>query len=44
MPEMMECPICGESFPMELAEVLDNGNPACPDCVRKEREQMDEDN
>lgn len=43
MSEMMECPVCGKSFPMEWAECLDNGNPACPECVQKERERMDED-
>lgn len=32
----MECPICGELFDSDDMEILDNGNPACHDCVLKE--------
>ena len=39
----MECPICGEMFEVESAEHLDNGNPACPRCVEKERQKENED-
>lgn len=34
----VECPICGEKFDDEYVEFLDNGNPACPNCVAHERE------
>lgn len=36
MADMMTCPICGKQFPIEEYEILNNGNPACPDCVRDE--------
>lgn len=39
MEEMMTCPVCGEKFPYDIVEYLDNGNPACPRCVGKERAQ-----
>ena len=35
----MECPVCGEKFDEECVEFLDNGNPACPDCVAEERRE-----
>lgn len=35
----MECPICGEKFDEEFVEYLDNGNPACPQCVDEERKR-----
>ena len=41
MEEMMECPVCGRKFPASLYETLDNGNPACPECVAKEQERLD---
>lgn len=34
--EIMECPVCGKKFDADTAEFLDNGNPACPNCVREE--------
>ena len=37
--EKMECPICGEKFDEEFVDFLDNGNPACPQCVEEERKQ-----
>lgn len=39
MPEMMTCPVCGREFPADEYEILENGNPACPECVAKEREE-----
>ena len=38
----MECPRCGEKFDEEYVEYLDNGNPACPHCVAKERKSEEE--
>ena len=38
----MECPVCGEAFDEEYVEYLDNGNPACPHCVQKERKDNEE--
>lgn len=37
----MDCPICGEKFDEEFVEYLDNGNPACPQCVMEERKQFE---
>jgi len=34
--EKMTCPICGKEFDVENIEFLDNGNPACAECVEKE--------
>ena len=42
MAEWMICPICGKKFPIEEYEILDNGNPACPECVAAEREEQDD--
>lgn len=42
MPEMMMCPVCGRMFPADEYMTLDNGNPACPDCVQKEQEELEE--
>lgn len=36
MPEKMQCPICGKEFDAQDYQILDNGNPACPDCVKDE--------
>lgn len=41
MSEMMQCPICGREFPAFDYESLDNENPACPECVRKEQEDLE---
>ena len=41
MAEMMTCPICGKQFPAEEYEILDNGNPACPECVQKEHDEAE---
>ena len=40
--EKMICPICGREFDYDIVEYLDNGNPACPWCVREERKQIEE--
>ncbi len=40
MAELMECPVCGKMFPADEYETLDNGNPACPECVAQEKEEM----
>lgn len=37
MSDKMVCPICGRLFDSSIYECLDNGNPACPECVAKER-------
>lgn len=34
----MACPICGKQFPAEEYQILDNGNPACPECWKNEQE------
>jgi formylmethanofuran dehydrogenase subunit E len=34
--DTMECPICGEIVDCNDTELLENGNPACPSCVREE--------
>lgn len=39
--EMMTCPICGQKFPADKYEILDNGNPACPECAYKEHAETD---
>ncbi len=41
MSEKMECPVCGKMFPATECEFLDNGNPACPKCVKEEREKLE---
>ena len=38
----MECPICGQKFNEEFVDFLENGNPACPNCVSEERIKEDE--
>lgn len=42
MKDYMECPICGKKFDVSEYEILDNGNPACPECVQKECEENDD--
>lgn len=37
------CPICGEFFDDEHADYLDNGSPACSQCVENERKKEKED-
>lgn len=37
----MTCPICGGKFPYDVVEYLDNGNPACPNCVNEKRKRME---
>ena len=39
MAEKMTCPICGKDFPVEEYQILDNGNPACPESFQKESEK-----
>lgn len=41
MSDMTECPVCGKKVPATELQILDNGNAACPDCVRKEPEKQD---
>lgn len=43
MSDMTECPRCGKKFPTTVLEHLDNGNTACPDCVREDDEKRDAD-
>lgn len=40
--EQMTYPICGRQFDYDLVEYLDNGNPACPQCVVEERKKNEE--
>lgn len=42
MANNIMCPICGKMFPPEEYELLDNGNPICPECAEKERENEEE--
>lgn len=35
----MECPICGNKFDEEYIEFLENGNPACSQCVEHEEKR-----
>lgn len=41
MDELMQCPVCGKMFPASEYETLDNGNPACPECVREEQKELE---
>ena len=34
----MTCPVCGKLYDEQDIEFLDNGNPACPQCVALEAE------
>lgn len=34
--DTIECPVCGETVDCSDIELLENGNPACSSCVRKE--------
>lgn len=40
--EKMTCPICGRLFDYDIVEYLDNGNPACPQCVDEERKELEQ--
>ena len=40
--EQMTCPVCGRLFDYDIVEYLDNGNPACPQCVDKERKEIEQ--
>lgn len=42
MSDKMVCPICGRLFDSSIYECLDNGNPACPEYVAKERAEEEE--
>ncbi|MGN0539017.1 MAG: hypothetical protein ACI4KI_04085 [Candidatus Fimenecus sp.] len=39
MADYIQCPICGKKIETSEYECLDNGNPACPECVQKELEE-----
>lgn len=41
MPDKMQCPICGKEFDVQDYQVLDNGNPACPECADANIEKAD---
>lgn len=41
MPKMT-CPICGKEYDNADADFLENGNPACHECVMKENEKNQE--
>ena len=38
MGDKIQCPICGKMIEPTEAESLNNGSPACPECVQKESE------
>ena len=38
MQDKIQCPICGNMIDPNEADSLDNGSPACPECVKKEQE------
>ena len=40
--EQMTCAVCGRLFDYDIVEYLDNGNPACPQCVNKERQEIEQ--
>lgn len=35
------CPICGDSLDDFVAELLDNGSPAHPECVERETQRSE---
>ena len=37
LSDTMTCPVCGREFEAADYQCLDNGNPACPNCVAEER-------
>lgn len=37
MADKVMCPICGRMLDPDVMEYLDNGSPACPECVIAER-------
>lgn len=39
--ELIECPVCGKKIPYDIVEYLDNGNPACPNCVMEEQKELE---
>lgn len=42
MSELMTCPICGEQFSALEYVIADNGNPICPRCAEKEKDEKSE--
>ena len=36
MTDRIQCPICGKMIDPTKCDYLDNGSPACPECVQKE--------
>ncbi len=42
MADQMVCPVCGRLFDSFDYRCLDNGNPACPECVAAEQKRMQE--
>lgn len=39
MPDLVQCPVCGEMFPSEDFMVLANGNTACTKCCAEESKE-----
>ena len=39
---MKKCEFCGEYYDDDYAGTLDNGSPACPNCVEKEEAHEEE--
>ena len=39
MSDLIQCPICGKMIKPSGCSYLDNGSPACPECVEKENEK-----
>ena len=42
MSDYVQCPGCGKKIPVETADALENGSPACAECARAERERDEE--
>lgn len=42
MSSLVECPVCGKKVDSNELELLDNGNPACRECVAKEKKEKEE--
>ena len=42
MSDKIQCAVCGRMLSSDEYELLDNGSPACPECVAKEQERETE--
>lgn len=40
--EKMTCPICGRKFDELDYELLENGNPVCPECAKAKESNKEE--